>query len=215
MANGPLQKIPPWLKPLVTPLTVGGGTFRLAPGRHFPMSGPWSHATRAATRGGYICQLASAVKGKRSLKHLDQKIWDFIDPFLYDISLPAFKRQLKDRLVNAAIDYPIQCYVMTPRLGLYNLDLQISAYLQCTIDFGLTSVYLSATSVLNSSVFCVHELTVYCCFMFLFCSFLSCCRGLFLSFAGKISQESTSTSYAADRRLGGFLHHHDMLLQNL
>ena len=39
--TGPLQKsFPPWLKPLVTPLTVGGGTFRLAPGRHFPMSGP-------------------------------------------------------------------------------------------------------------------------------------------------------------------------------
>jgi len=39
--TGPLQKIlPPWLTPLVTPLTVGGGTFRLAPGRHFPMSGP-------------------------------------------------------------------------------------------------------------------------------------------------------------------------------
>jgi len=30
---------PPWLKPLVTPQHVGGCTFRLAPGRHFPMSG--------------------------------------------------------------------------------------------------------------------------------------------------------------------------------
>jgi len=40
--TGPFQKsFPPWLKPLVTPLTVGGGTFRFAPGWHFPMSGPW------------------------------------------------------------------------------------------------------------------------------------------------------------------------------
>ena len=39
--TGPLQKsFPRWLKPLVTPLTVGSGTFRLAAGRHFPMSGP-------------------------------------------------------------------------------------------------------------------------------------------------------------------------------
>jgi len=28
------------------------------------------------------------------------KIWDSTDPSLYDISLSAFKRQLKDRLVN-------------------------------------------------------------------------------------------------------------------
>jgi len=28
--TGPLQKIPPWLTPLVMPLTVEGGTFRLA-----------------------------------------------------------------------------------------------------------------------------------------------------------------------------------------
>ena len=33
-----------------------------------------SHATRAVTRGGYIWQLASTVKGKRSLKHLGPKI---------------------------------------------------------------------------------------------------------------------------------------------
>jgi len=44
-----------------------------------------SHATRAATRGGYIWQLASTVKGKRSLKHLGPNIWDSIDPSLYDI----------------------------------------------------------------------------------------------------------------------------------
>ena len=41
-----------------------------------------SHATRAATRGGYIWQLASTVKGKRSLEHLGPKIWDSIDPSL-------------------------------------------------------------------------------------------------------------------------------------
>ena len=65
-----------------------------------PLSQAHSHATRAATRGGYIWQMASTVKAKRSLNHLDPKIWDSIDPSLYDISLPAFKRQLKDKLVN-------------------------------------------------------------------------------------------------------------------
>ena len=63
-----------------------------------------SHATRAATRGGYIWQLASTVKGKRSLKHLGQKIWDSIDSSLYDISPPAFKKQLKDKLINEYSD---------------------------------------------------------------------------------------------------------------
>ena len=63
-----------------------------------------SHATRAATRGGCIWQLASTVKGKRSLKHVVPKIWDSIDPSLYDISPPAFKRQLKDKLVNEYSD---------------------------------------------------------------------------------------------------------------
>jgi len=63
-----------------------------------------SYATRAATRGGYVWQMASTVKGKRSLKHLGPKIWDSIDPSLYDISLPAFKRQLKDKLVDEHSD---------------------------------------------------------------------------------------------------------------
>jgi len=78
-----------------------------------------SHATRAATRGGYIWQLASTVKGKRALKHLGPKIWDSTDPSLY-ISPPAFKfkRLLKDKLVDVVIDYPIQYYEMTRRLGL-------------------------------------------------------------------------------------------------
>ena len=64
-----------------------------------PESQAHSHATRAATRGGYIWQMASTVKGKRSLKHLGRKIWDSIDPSLYDISPPAFKMQLQDKLV--------------------------------------------------------------------------------------------------------------------
>ena len=42
MANRPpsAKFAPPWLKSLVMSLTVGGGTFRLTPGRHFPISGP-------------------------------------------------------------------------------------------------------------------------------------------------------------------------------
>ena len=75
-----------------------------------PVSQAHSHATRAATQGGYIWQMALTVKGKRSLKHLGPKIWDSIDPSLYNISLPAFKRQLKDKLVmNIVIDYPMRC----------------------------------------------------------------------------------------------------------
>ena len=62
------------------------------------------HATRAAKRGGCIWQLASTVRSKRSLKHLGPKIWDSIDPSSYDISPPAFKRQLKDKLVNEYSD---------------------------------------------------------------------------------------------------------------
>ena len=59
-----------------------------------------SHSTRAATRGGYIWRMASTVKAKRSLKHLGPEIWDSIDSSLYEISLPAFKRQFEDKLVN-------------------------------------------------------------------------------------------------------------------
>jgi len=64
-------------------------------------------------------------------------------------------------------------------------------------------------------VFCVHELTVYCCFIFCCCCFSFCCRGLFVSFTGTIQREGSSPSYAAGRRLVGFLHHHEMLLDNL
>ena len=65
-----------------------------------PVNQAHSHATRAATRGGYIWQIASTIQAKRPLKHLGPKIWDSIDPSLYDISLPAFKRQLKGKLIN-------------------------------------------------------------------------------------------------------------------
>jgi len=37
--TGPLQKIPPWLKPLVTPLTVGGRHFSTRPGAALPQVG--------------------------------------------------------------------------------------------------------------------------------------------------------------------------------
>ena len=77
-----------------------------------PVSQAHSYATRAATRGGYISQMASTVKGKRSLKYLGPKIWEFIDPslYLYDISLPVFRGSQKtDWLMNIVIDYPIRC----------------------------------------------------------------------------------------------------------
>jgi len=69
-----------------------------------PVNQAHSHATRAATRGVYIWQMVSTVKGKRSLEHLGPKMRDSIDPSLYDISLPAFKRQLKDQLINEHSD---------------------------------------------------------------------------------------------------------------
>jgi len=99
---------------------------------------------------------------------------------------------------------------MTLRLGLYNLDLR-----HCTTDLVRKVYTVSATSVLDSSVFCVHELTVYCCIIFCCCCFSFCCRGLFVSFTGTIHREGSSPSYAAGRRLGGFLRHHQMLLDNL
>jgi len=72
-----------------------------------------SHATHAAIQGGYIWQMASTVKGKRSLKHLGPKIWDSIDPSLYDISPPAFERHQKTNwLMNIMI---ILCDIMKLR----------------------------------------------------------------------------------------------------
>ena len=38
---------------------------------------------------------------------------------------------------------------------------------------------------------------------------------LFVSFTGTIHREGSSPSYAGGRRLGGFLHHHEMLMDNL
>ena len=82
--------------------------------------------------------------------------------------------------------------------------------------FGQKSIYCKCNISLDSSVFCVHELTVYCCFIFCCCCCFSfCCRGLFVSFTGTIHREGSSPSHAAGRRLGGFLHHHEMLLVKL
>ena len=47
------------------------------------------------------------------------------------------------------------------------------------------------------------------------CCFSFCCRGLFVSFTVTIHWKGSSPSYAAGRRLGGFLHHHEMLQDNL
>jgi len=42
MANGPpSEKFSPLAQTSGYATDWGGGTFRLAPGRHFPMSGPW------------------------------------------------------------------------------------------------------------------------------------------------------------------------------
>jgi len=45
--------------------------------------------------------------------------------------------------------------------------------------------------------------------------FSFCCRGLFVSFTGTIHRDGFSPSYATGRRHGGFLHHHDMLLDDM
>jgi len=54
---------------------------------------------------------------------------------------------------------------MMLRLGLYNLDLLISAYVQCTINFGLTHIHCKCNINFRFLCVCVHELTVYCCVM--------------------------------------------------
>jgi len=69
--------------------------------------------------------------------------------------------------------------------------------------FDLTCIdTVSATSVLDSSVFCMHELTVYCCFMF-FLLWGECAKKILLYHMQKAGT------------LGGFLHHHDMILHNM
>ena len=75
----PLQKIPPpWLKPLVTPLTVGGGTFGLVPGRHFPMSGPCNDLVNFKRFAGFKLQSVHNYSPKfQSLKSLRIKVMFF------------------------------------------------------------------------------------------------------------------------------------------
>jgi len=71
MANRPPSENPsPWLTTLVTPLTVGGGNFRLAPGRHFPMSGPWSSSTVVKI---FFCALSCRRNGPRLLQTAEVK----------------------------------------------------------------------------------------------------------------------------------------------
>ena len=64
--------------------------------------------------------------------------------------------------------------------------------------------------------FCVYELTVYCCFVFscVCCLFLFfCCRGLFL-LQGKCAKKVLLHHMQQAGALE-FLHHHEMLLNNL
>jgi len=95
------------------------------------------------------------------------------------------------------------------------LGFTISAYLQCTIDLVGKVYTVSASSGLDSSVFCVHELTVYYCLIFCCCCFSFLLPRSLCFFYKENPQEGSSPSYAAGRRLGGFLHHHEMLLDNL
>jgi len=61
-------------------------------------------ATRSATRGTYFWQMAHTKYGKRSLRHLGPKIWDKIDPSLYDSFQLTFKKQYRDVLISAYDD---------------------------------------------------------------------------------------------------------------
>ena len=58
-----------------------------------------SYATRSATRGAFIWQAASNKYGKRALKHFGPKIWDCIDPTLYELSSFAFKKHYRNNLI--------------------------------------------------------------------------------------------------------------------
>ena len=74
---------------------------------------------------------------------------------------------------------------------------------------------MSATLVLDSSVFFVYELTVYCCFVFccICCRFLFfCCRSLFL-LQGKCAKKVVLHHMQQASALE-FLDHHEMLLHN-
>jgi len=62
------------------------------------------HATRNATRGAYFWHMAHTKYEKRSLKHLDPKIWNNIDPSLDDSSPLTFEKQYRDVLISAYDD---------------------------------------------------------------------------------------------------------------
>jgi len=66
-----------------------------------PMTHIHSYATRSATRGAFFWQAASKKYRKRSLKHLDPKIWGCIDPSLYELSSFTFKKLYRDNLITA------------------------------------------------------------------------------------------------------------------
>jgi len=57
-----------------------------------------------ATEGTYFWQMAHTKYGKRSLKHLGRKIWDNIDPSLYECSPCTFKKQYRNILISAYDD---------------------------------------------------------------------------------------------------------------
>jgi len=60
-----------------------------------------SYATRSTTRGAFFWQAASSKYGKRSLKHLGPKIWDHVDPTLYELFSFTFKKRYRDILIAA------------------------------------------------------------------------------------------------------------------
>jgi len=66
-----------------------------------PLNQIHSYATRSATQGAFFWQAASNKYGKRSLKHLGPKIWEYIDPSLYELSSFTFKKRYRDNLIAA------------------------------------------------------------------------------------------------------------------
>ena len=64
-----------------------------------PLNQIHSYATRSATRGAFFWQAAENKYGKGSLKHLGHKMWDFIDPSLYEFSWFTFKNRYRDNLI--------------------------------------------------------------------------------------------------------------------
>jgi len=66
-----------------------------------PLNHIHSYAIRSATRGAFFWQAASSKYEKRSLRHLGPKIWDCIDPSLYELSSFTFKKRYRDNLIVA------------------------------------------------------------------------------------------------------------------